>query len=77
MTLQELEKELVDLSPQERLRLAKWLLDSVLQTEDRANKKNPLLQVAGIFNGGSGNSAEQIEEILAYEIDKKSGLSNR
>lgn len=79
MTVKQLEKELIELPPHERLRIARWLLDTVLEVEtgDDGREKNPLLAIAGRFDGGPGDSAERIEEIIREEIDSKHGLSKR
>lgn len=82
---QELQKDLLNLSLQERLRLAYWLIETVLpqsaaflQEIDVSDKKvldkpkvsaNPLLQFAGRFAGGPGDTAENIEEILQSEVN--------
>lgn len=79
MMLKELEKELVELPRAERLRIARWLLDTVLEDESVAQIKaqNPLLNIAGRFDGGPGDSAERIEEILSAEVDPQHGLGKR
>lgn len=80
MTEKQLEQELIMLPPYERLRLARWLLDSVIeepQTQQEVVEDNPLLHIAGRFFGGPGNSAEQAEEILAKEVNAKHGLGTR
>ena len=71
MTLQQLEQELIVLPATERLQLARWLLDTLLENKVNSFKQpvNPLLRVAGRFHGGPGNSAECAEEILANEVD--------
>lgn len=76
MTLQQLEQELIELPATERLRLACWLLDTLLngKTAPTEQSANPLLKVAGRFHGGLGNSAEQVEEILANEVDPTDGF---
>ena len=78
MTWEEIQTELLLLPELERVSLAHWLLATVLKipTVDTApdekmeiaSDDNPLLNVAGIFSGGPGDSAEQAEEILAAEV---------
>lgn len=72
--LQELQKELINLPLQERLSLARWLIDSILHTtipSEQGNEfANPLLKMAGRYTGGPGNSAERVEEILLAELAK-------
>lgn len=71
LDLREIEGELAGLSVEERLRLARWLVDSVLR-ESRAPSESArsLLALAGQFNGGPGDTAERAEEILAAEIGR-------
>ena len=82
--LQELQKDLLNLSLQERLRLAYWLIETVLPQssallreadigDEKVSNKvkasaNPLLQLAGRFAGGPGDTAENAEEILQSEV---------
>lgn len=72
-----LENELVSLTPEERLQLARWLLDSVLNEPNRlsAESGNTLLAWAGRYNGGSGDTADQAEEILEREVSDIYGLA--
>ena len=79
MTIEQIEHELISLSASERLRLARWLLDTLIDrnTKETAVDENPLLRIAGQFTGGPGNTAEQAEEILAAEVDSKHGLGVR
>ena len=88
---QELQKDLLNLSLQERLRLAYWLIETVLPQssaflreadigDEKASNKvkvsaNPLLQLAGRFAGGPGDTAENAEEILQSEVNPTNGLS--
>ncbi len=72
-------QELLQLPTQERLRLARWLIDSTLD-EKPSNEQlasNGLLALVGRYEGGAGDSAEHHEEILAAEVDATSGLSKR
>ena len=79
-----LQQELKQLSRQERLQLAHWLLDSLVEIDEQENKHTettnghsqpqpappqPLLRWAGMFAGGPGDTAERDEEILEAEID--------
>ncbi len=32
---------------------------------------NPLLQMAGMFSGGPGDTAERVDEVVAEELDRK------
>lgn len=76
MTIEQLENELMDLSPDDRLRLAHWLLDTLINrnTTAKPSDNNPLLRVAGRFSGGPGDTAERAEEILATEVNSEYGL---
>lgn len=71
MELESLQQELRSLPKTERLKLAHWLLDSLV--EPTIATTNPLLAWAGLFDGGPGNTAEQAEAILEAEIDRKGG----
>ncbi len=79
MTVQQLEQELVELPADERLRLARWLLDTLIEAKGKGVQQpmNPLLQIAGRFHGGPGDSAERAEEILRSEVNTTYGLGNR
>ncbi len=79
MTLQQLEQELIELPATERLRLARWLLDTLIETNGEGVQQpvNPLLRVAGRFHGGPGDTAERAEEILINEVDATYGFGNR
>ena len=75
-------KDLLKLPAEERLRLAKWLIESAihgLESEDysRSSDSNGLLALAGRYEGGPGNTAERAEEILESEVDKTQGLTTR
>ena len=71
-----LESELSSLTPEERLQLARWLLDSVLNESKRyaADPGNALLTWAGRYNGGPGDTAERAEDILEQEINHAFGF---
>lgn len=73
-----LQHELEQLPAEEKLQLAHWLLDSVLTKKERPlvtiAETNPLLAVAGMFNGGPGDTAERAEEILKDELNVVEGF---
>ncbi len=75
-------RELLKLSRDERLRLARWLIDSAVAPlpSDAASSRaervaNGLLSLAGRYAGGAGDTAERVEEILEAEVDAVRGLS--
>lgn len=78
--LDALQKELGQLPKQERLKLAHWLLDTLVndpkQAEQTPSAENPLLKWAGLFNGGPGDTATQAEEIIETEIGNIGGLGD-
>lgn len=62
---QTIQQELLELPKPERLKLAHWLLGTVVTPDDASEKReNPLLAFAGRFAGGPGDTAERVEEIL-------------
>lgn len=82
--LENLQQELRTLPKIERLKLAHWLLDSLVETSSNElplaemskplfSESGPLSEWVGIFSGGSGDTAERDEEILEAEIDKMTG----
>lgn len=88
MELETLQNELKRLPRQERLKLAHWLLDSLVVPAEQERPLadmasvtvdesdvggHPLLRWAGLFSGGPGDTAERDEEILEAEVDKTSG----
>ncbi len=79
MTLEQLENELKILPAGEKLRLARWLLDTLIEKHPIVAKadENPLLNIAGRFSGGPGDSAERAEKILASEVNPVHGLGVR
>jgi len=79
MTLQQLEQELIELPATERLRLARWLLDTLLEANGKGmpSSDNPLLRVAARFHGGPGDTAERAEQILTTEVDPRYGFGKR
>jgi hypothetical protein len=70
-------QNLLHLPPRERLWLARWLIDSTLQEAAQNPPANSLLKLAGQYEGGSGDTAERAEEILAAEVEIHEGLSLR
>jgi len=74
-------QELLQLPAQERLRLARWLIDSTLEEQQESGERsaaaNSLLPFAGRFSGGSGDSAERHEEIMLAEVDKVRGFGGK
>jgi hypothetical protein len=67
-------EQLLQLPIQERLRLARILIDSTIEEE---MPSNGLLSLAGLYEGGNGNTAERTKEILREEVDAVEGLSKR
>lgn len=87
---QELQKDLLNLSLQERLRLAYWLIETVLPqssafqeveipnvkaTAQVEDSENPLLRLADRFSGGPGAMTENAGKILKSQVNAISGLS--
>ncbi len=75
-------QNLLKLPAEERLRLARWLIDSAVPGMEcgnipRGSDANGLLALAGRYEGGAGNTAEQAEEILESEVDSTQGLTTR
>lgn len=75
-------KDLLKLPAEERLRLARWLIDSAIQgveSDDyaRSSHSNGLLVLAGRYAGGPGDTAERAEQILESEVDKTQGLTRQ
>lgn len=82
MVLTTLQQELTQLSREERLQLAHWLLDSLVVGDDAgtevvAGPPQPLMRWAGMFAGGGGNTAVVDEEILEAEIDPITGWGGK
>jgi hypothetical protein len=78
-TLEKLQNEVLTLSRQEQLFLARWLLDHAVDplpdtNQNKENGASSLLAMAGIFSGGPGNTAERAEEILEAEVDAIRGF---
>ena len=70
-----LQQDLLDLPGRERLKLAHWLLGTVVDIpETNKGYENPLLAFAGKFSGGAGNTAERAEEILEAEVNAVNGF---
>lgn len=71
LELKALEDQLTTLSTEERLQLARWLVDSVLRDAQKpSGVLPPLVSLAGQFSGGPGDTAERAEEILEAEIGR-------
>ena len=79
MTIEQIENELMSLSESDRLRLARWLLDTLINRngEGEQSDGNLLLRIAGRYSGGPGDTAERTEEILADEADATYGMGVR
>ena len=75
-----LQEELKQLPKKDRLKIAHWLLDSLVEgtggTDESPVEKNPLLKWAGMFNGGPGDTAQRAEEILEAEIGNVGGFGD-
>ena len=77
MTLHHIEREALRLPKQERLRLARQLLDSLLQAEpsspdDGEQKSSPLSAFVGMFDSGKPiDTAANASRIVAEELDHK------
>jgi len=78
--LEAIQQELLALPKEKRLKLAHWLLDSLVEASGKELPfaemvdPNPLLKWAGMFSGGPGDTAERAEEILEMEVDKIGGF---
>ncbi len=75
--LEKRQQDLMALSAQEQLRLARWLLDRAIDNLEASNRgeqssANGLLALAGRFSGGPGDTAERAEEILEAEVHNRS-----
>jgi hypothetical protein len=78
---------LLDLPAEERLKLARILIESAAEDArgDSSNQNggekivstNSWLSLAGRYAGGPSDTSEQAETILETEVDKLSGLSVR
>ena len=81
--VKEIQREIMQLPTGERLRLAHWLLSTVVegsltvQDSDGGDRPNRLLSIAGRFSGGPGDTAERAEEILEQEVRAQNGLSHQ
>lgn len=75
-----LQEKLRQLPKKDRLKIAHWLLDSLVETAEGAGEspaeKNPLLKWAGMFNGGPGDTAQRVEENLGAEIGNVGGFGD-
>jgi len=72
------------LPTEDRLKLARMLIDSAIETlpavepilaSESNMQPRGLAALAGRFSGGSGNSAENAEAILEASVDSVYGLS--
>lgn len=72
LDLKLLKDELSSLTTEERLQLARWLVDSVLRetSTEPADPSRSLPAMAGRFSGGPGDTAERAEEILEAELGR-------
>lgn len=78
MTIEQIENELMNLSASDRLRLARWLLDTLInRNAEKQSDENPLLHIAGRFSGGPGDTAERAEDILSTEVNSTYGMGVR
>ena len=74
------------LPTEDRLKLARMLIDSAIETlpaiepisaSESDIQPRGLAALAGRFSGGSGNTAENAEAILEANVDSVNGLSVR
>jgi hypothetical protein len=74
MQIKALQQELKQLPADEKLQLAHWLLDSILADKERPVAAmagtNPLLEIAGMFEGGPGDTAERAKEEMKTAVDQ-------
>ena len=80
-------ENLLGLPAEERLKLARILIDSAVESsrqdlsktngDEKVGGKNALLSLAGRYAGGPGDTSERTETILETEVDAQSGLSVR
>ena len=71
-------ESLLGLPTEERLRIARILIDSAVESpEQTAQRAGGLLSLAGRYAGGPGNTSSRDETILEAEVDTLSGLSVR
>jgi hypothetical protein len=71
-------ESLLDLPAEERLKLARILIDSAAESSEKTvSRANGLLSLAGRYAGGPGNTSEEYEAFLETEADPLSGLSVR
>ena len=47
-----------------------WRREQPKPANDSA-AENPLLQMAGLFSGGPGDTAERVDEVVADELNRK------
>ena len=71
-------ESLLGLPAEERLRLARILIESAAESpQETDNPVNGLLSLAGRYAGGPGNTSDRDEALLESEVDSLSGLSVR
>jgi hypothetical protein len=78
-TLEKLQNDVLTLSRQEQLFLARWLLDHAVDPLPEAQQNGQtsaesLLAMAGRFSGGPGDTAKRAEEILEAEVHPIKGF---
>ncbi len=69
-------ESLLGLPAEERLKIARILIDSA-SPEEGTHRANGLLSLAGRYAGGPGNTSSRDETILETEVDTLGGLSVR
>jgi hypothetical protein len=71
-------ESLLGLPIEERLKIARILIDSAVEISDEGTRRaNGLLSLAGRYAGGPGNTSDLDESILENKVDTLSGLSMR
>jgi hypothetical protein len=69
---------LLSLPAEERLEIARVLIDSAVETlGEGVHHRNSLLSLAGRYTGGPGDTSDQTETLLETEVDTLTGLSVR
>ena len=71
-------ESLLRLPPEERLKFARILIDSTVESPtEGTHHQNGLLSLAGRYAGGPGNTSDRDETLFETEVDTLSGLSVR
>ena len=71
-------ENLLSLPAEERLKIARILIDSAAESpDDGVHSASSLLSLAGRYAGGPGNTSSRDETVLETEVDTLSGLSVR